>query len=149
MSRHGDGKWSAPSSLTSVSFGPGLQLGTQLMDFVILLPDQTSIDCFTNNVHMALNGSCNACLGIGASYQQTYTLSLGMKQDGPTTVCSGFAICRGAFIGASLEATLIKSRPEINRLFYGRSISPKQLLLGTEIPQPHAAAHLYHQLNQL
>eukprot|EP00210_Caulerpa_lentillifera_P009691 g9246.t1 len=149
LSRQGSGNWSPPSSISSTSCGPGLQLGTQLMDVVIFLPDQTSLDCFTNNIHVALNGNLNACLGIGASFQQTCTIKIRPMENEPASICAGFAFCRGAFIGTSLEATLIKSRPEVNRLFYGQSISAKQLLLDTEIRQPLAAMNLYQQLNQL
>ena len=55
---------------------------------------------------------------------------------------------RGLFAGISLEGAVIASRPDVNRAFYGRDVSAKQLLTG-EIAPPPAAKPLYDALAEI
>jgi hypothetical protein len=53
---------------------------------------------------------------------------------------------KGAFVGVTLEGTLILTRKKTNRSFYGRKITAEELLQG-KIPRPTAAEPLYRMLN--
>jgi hypothetical protein len=59
-----------------------------------------------------------------------------------------YAMSQGLFFGASLEATVIASRVDVNRNFYGESVSASALLSG-EYPRPKGAEPLYKQLDAL
>ena len=61
---------------------------------------------------------------------------------------TGFCLCRGAFVGASLDGTLLSVRSKLNERFYGAPITAKQLLTD-DVPVPRAATHLVHQLEDL
>ena len=55
----------------------------------------------------------------------------------------------GAFIGCSLEGSVIATRTQENLLFYGNpSITASDILFGF-LPKPPAAAVLYHSLSNL
>lgn len=55
----------------------------------------------------------------------------------------------GAFIGCSIEGSLLSTRSQENSRFYGsQSISAYDILLGS-LPRPPAAAILYHALSNL
>lgn len=55
----------------------------------------------------------------------------------------------GAFVGCSLEGSIVKTRMQENSRFYGRpSIKTSDILLGS-LPRPPAAAILYHALADL
>ena len=53
-----------------------------------------------------------------------------------------YAHSKGLFAGISLEASVISTRSDVNRQFYGTSIIAADLLNGKE-PQPKAAEPLY------
>ena len=52
---------------------------------------------------------------------------------------------RGLFAGLSLEGSLVLARHEVNHRFYGRPVSPAELLYG-DVPPPRAAGPLYQAL---
>ena len=55
----------------------------------------------------------------------------------------------GAFIGCSLEGSIVTTRSQENSRFYGNpSISAEDILLGS-LPTPPAAAILYQALSNL
>lgn len=56
--------------------------------------------------------------------------------------------CQGLFFGASLEASAIGSRPDVNRAFYGEKISVSALLSG-EYPPPKGAELLYKAIHEV
>ena len=52
---------------------------------------------------------------------------------------------RGLFAGLSLDGSVIMARSEVNHCFYGRHVTPLELLQG-RVPPPRAAAPLYDAL---
>lgn len=55
----------------------------------------------------------------------------------------------GAFVGCSLEGSMVSTRSQENCRFYGsQSINAYDILLGS-LPRPPAAAILYHALSNL
>ena len=57
--------------------------------------------------------------------------------------------CSGAFVGCSLEGSVVTTRTQENSRFYGRPlIKASDILLGS-LPRPPAAAILYHALSDL
>lgn len=53
---------------------------------------------------------------------------------------------RGLFAGLSLDGSLVMARSEVNHCFYGRPVTPAELLSG-QVPAPRAAAPLYDALD--
>lgn len=142
------GNWGRPCSVGSVSLGAGLQIGGQLMDAVIVLPDRDSVEAFSGDKQICLSGGASAAIGVGPGFSKV--LSLRINTGGGSRVAEGlcFCLCRGAFLGASLEGTVISFRSQINHAFYGTPVSARQLLLEESAPSPIAAAHLHYQLEQ-
>lgn len=46
------------------------------------------------------------------------------------------------------DGSLIMARSEVNHCFYGRPVSPLEILSGSSVPPPRAAAPLYDALQQ-
>lgn len=60
-----------------------------------------------------------------------------------------FGDLTGAFVGCSLEGSMVSTRSKENCRFYGsQSINAYDILLGS-LPRPPAAAILYHALANL
>ncbi|KAM7280294.1 hypothetical protein ACFE04_007428 [Oxalis oulophora] len=90
----------------------------------------TSLSAAVGNVGRAFEA--DVCAGAGG-YDACYTYS-----------CS-----KGAFVGCSLEGSLVTTRTQENSRFYGiSSISASEILLDS-FPQPPAAAKLYGALSNL
>jgi lipid-binding SYLF domain-containing protein len=49
------------------------------------------------------------------------------------------------YAGVSLDGSVILSRPDVNYRFYGRAVSPLEVL-GGQVPPPRAAQPLYDAL---
>lgn len=59
------------------------------------------------------------------------------------------ACCVGAFIGCSLEGSVVTTRARENSRFYGSQfINASEILCGS-LPQPPAAATLYRALDEM
>jgi hypothetical protein len=68
-----------------------------------------------------------------------------------TNLCVSFhldAHSKGLFFGASMEASIIATRPDINSAFYGMEVKPSLLLSGG-FPRPKAAEPLYKALSEV
>jgi hypothetical protein len=52
---------------------------------------------------------------------------------------------QGFFVGVSLEAGLLVSRPDVNEAFYGMRVNTIDLLMG-RVPPPKAGEPLYNAL---
>lgn len=50
-----------------------------------------------------------------------------------------FARSKGAFIGISLEGTVIAARDECNKTYYGKPVRPMDILVKGDVSNPRAA----------
>ncbi|TDH66716.1 hypothetical protein CCR75_006576 [Bremia lactucae] len=134
-----DGRWSAPSAIGTAGVGWGPQIGGEITEFVIILNTQQSVDAFCASGHVNLGAELGiaagpvGCVASGALEASTYM---------EMTPCYSYSHSKGLFAGISLEGSVILSRPDINRLFYGKAVTVSSLLEGVE-PPPVAAAPLY------
>jgi hypothetical protein len=66
--------------------------------------------------------------------------------DGGCGTAITYSQSRGLYAGLSLEGSAVFSRPDVNHRFYGRVLSPMELLKGVVEP-PRAARSLYDALD--
>ncbi|KAK4440090.1 SH3 domain-containing protein [Sesamum alatum] len=140
-----DGSWSPPSAISTFGVGWGAQAGGELTDFIIVLRTNEAVKTFCSDAHFSIGAGLSAAVGIIGR-----TAEADMRA-GP----SGFAACytyscsKGAFVGCSLEGSVVTTRARENSRFYGsQSINASDILLGT-LPRPPAAATLYRALGDL
>ena len=67
--------------------------------------------------------------------------------DGGCAATYTYSHSRGLYAGASMEGSIIVSRSDVNHKFYGRLVTPLELLRG-EVPPPRAARPLYDALQE-
>ena len=65
--------------------------------------------------------------------------------DGGACTVFSYAHSKGLFVGISIQAGIITSRPDVNATFYGERIPPSDLLGGRH-PRPEKADPLYRAL---
>ncbi|GER24537.1 RING/FYVE/PHD zinc finger-containing protein [Striga asiatica] len=145
IARREDGSWSPPSAISSFGVGWGAQAGGELTDFIIVLRTNDAVKNFCSDAHFSIGAGLSAAVGlVGRTAEADLRAGL-----------SGFASCytyscsKGAFIGCSLEGSVVTTRARENSRFYGsQSISASDILLGL-FPRPPAASTLYNALGDL
>ncbi|KAG6405091.1 hypothetical protein SASPL_132673 [Salvia splendens] len=140
-----DGSWSPPSAISSFGAGWGAQAGGELTDFIIVLRTYDAVKTFCSDAHVSIGAGASAAVGtIGR------TAEAGLRAgDGGYAACYTYSCSKGAFIGCSLEGSMVTTRARENSRFYGsQSLDALKILLGS-LPQPPAAATLYRALEDL
>lgn len=144
ISRLSDGTWSAPSALLISGIGWGLQVGGELTDVIIILMTDGAVDAFSSKAQVCLGSELAVSVGpLGRSAGTDF--HAGEKG---ASACISYAHSKGLFLGLSLEASVIASRSDMNRSFYGMDVKPRVLLSG-EFERPKAAEPLYQALNEV
>jgi lipid-binding SYLF domain-containing protein len=141
ISKLPDGNWSAPSAISYLGTGLGLQGGFDLTDYVIILKRQ-AVDSFVGNNQLVLGGDAGVTIGLGR--HGTAELHLGPR----VSAAFGWAASKGWYAGAAATAGIIHTRGGSNKKFYGRDVDPSDILHG-KIARPRAARPLYDALNEL
>ncbi|KAL2341022.1 hypothetical protein Fmac_008962 [Flemingia macrophylla] len=145
VARREDGSWSPPSAVSTFGVGWGAQAGGELTDFIIVLRTNDAVKTFSGNMHVSLGAGLSAALGVvGRSAEADVRAG-----DGGYAACYTYSCSKGAFVGCSLEGSMVTTRTQENSRFYGsQSIAATDILLGS-LPKPPAAAILYRALSDL
>ncbi|KAL6992357.1 hypothetical protein U1Q18_010466 [Sarracenia purpurea var. burkii] len=145
IARREDGSWSPPSAISSFGVGWGAQAGGELMDLIIVLRTNDAIKTFSGDVHLSIGAGLSAAVGIVGRVAEA-DVRVG---DGGYAACYTYSCSKGAFVGCSLEGSIVTTRMGENSRFYGNQlISASDILLGS-LPRPPAAAILYRAVEDL
>lgn len=145
VARKEDGSWSPPSAISTFGIGWGAQAGGEFTDFIIVLRSDSAIKTFSGNVHLSVGAGLSAAAGIiGRAAEADIRAG-----DGGYAACYTYSCSKGAFVGFSLEGSIVATRKQENFRFYGSlSIDASDILLGS-LPQPPAGSILYQALSNL
>ncbi|WVY94031.1 hypothetical protein V8G54_033119 [Vigna mungo] len=144
IARREDGSWSAPSAVSTFGVGWGAQAGGELTDFIIVLRTNDAVKTFSGNMHVSLGAGLSAAVGIvGRSVEADVRAG-----DGGYAACYTYSCSKGAFVGCSLEGSMVTTRVQENSRFYGSQSIAATDILGS-LPRPPAAAILYRALADL
>lgn len=139
-----DGTWSAPSAVQMSGVGWGLQIGAELTDVMLILSTDSAVNAFKSRAQLSVGAELGVSVGpVGRSIESDVTAG----NKGAAHAFS-YAQSKGLFVGASLEASGIASRPDVNRTFYGEKVSTSALLQG-DYPRPRGADVLYQAINEV
>ncbi|KAG2788141.1 hypothetical protein PC129_g11879 [Phytophthora cactorum] len=142
VARLPDGRWSAPSAIGTAGVGWGPQIGGEITDFVIILNTQRAVEAFCASGQVNLGAELGISAGpVGRVASGALEASASMD----VAPCYSYSHSKGLYAGISLEGSVILSRPDINRSFYGKAVTVPELLGGVE-PPPVAAAPLYEAI---
>jgi hypothetical protein len=134
-----DGKWSAPSAITTSGIGGGFQIGAEITDFVIVLNTFAAVNAFSEN-YITLGGNLSVSAGpFGRNAEASIS-----KQMSPIY---SYSKSKGLFAGVSIEGSVISERVEENCKFYKRRVTCRDILGGLVDP-PDIAEGLYRALDQ-
>ncbi|EPS61610.1 hypothetical protein M569_13184, partial [Genlisea aurea] len=144
VARRDDGSWSPPSAISSFGVGWGAQVGGELIDFIVVLRTSGAVKNFCDS-HFCLGAGMSGAAGPAGRAAEA-DVRAGASGFAP---CYTYSCSKGAFLGCSLEGSLVSTRARENTRFYGRqSLHAAEILLGS-MPRPPAAACLYRALDEL
>lgn len=142
IARREDGSWSPPSAISSIGVGWGAQAGGEFADFIIVLRSEEAVKTFSSDVHVSFGAGLSAAIGIVGRTAEADVRA----GTGGYAACYTYSRTKGAFVGCSLEGSVVTTRTHENSRFYGKQlISAPEILLGS-LPKPPAAATLYRAL---
>ncbi|KAH7279896.1 hypothetical protein KP509_37G042800 [Ceratopteris richardii] len=145
IARRNDGSWSPPAAIMSCGLGWGLQVGGEIVDFIIILRSTKAVKAFSSRVHISVGAGVSASMGPLGRLAEA-DIRVGEKG---TATCYTYSCSQGAFVGASFEGNVVMPREEANKCFYGDMyVTPDYILFGS-LPIPKAAAPLYKALHDL
>src|ERR671922_2510507 len=140
VARTGNG-WSGPSAIGTGGVGFGLQIGAEVTEFVMILNTDAAVQAFSRDVNVTLGGDISVAAGpIGRNAEAAVT---------PVAAIYTYSRSQGLFAGVSLEGTVIGTRNDTNAEYYGRPVTPEEILSG-KVPPPSGATRLVQVLtNQM
>lgn len=145
VARRDDGSWSPPAAIMSCGLGWGLQVGGELVDFIIVLRSTKAVKAFSGRMHLSIGAGLSASVGPLGRLAEA-DLRVGEKG---AAACYTYSCSQGAFVGVSFEGNVVASRVETNARFYGDVyLTPEYILFGP-VPAPRAAAPLHGALHDL
>jgi len=137
---HTDRGWSGPSAIGTGGAGFGFQAGAKVTEFVIILNTDEAVEAFSHGGNIAIGAGLSAAAGpVGRDLAANVM---------PVAAVYTYSRSQGLFAGVSLEGTVVVTRNDANHDYYGREVTPDQILSG-KIKPPHGATRLIHVLDRL
>jgi lipid-binding SYLF domain-containing protein len=131
--------WSGPSAIGTGGAGFGLQIGAQVSEFVIILNTPEAVKAFSRGGNISLGADLSVTAGpVGRDVSADVL---------PTAAVYSYSRSQGLFAGVSLEGTVIAARDDANAQYYGRKVTPGQILSG-QVKPPKGAAGLVKALSK-
>jgi len=131
VGRDGAGSWSSPAFYSIASGSVGLQAGLQDSQVMIMVMNDR-----------ALNALLSSQITLGADASLSVA-TVGGGIGGGTTAAVGpdlvtYARSRGLFAGVTLEGSVLSTREEQNRAYYGQAASARQVVVDMAVHNPAA-----------
>ena len=136
VARTGRG-WSGPSAIGTGGAGFGLQVGAQVTEFVFVLNTNEAVRAFSQGGNIQLGAGLSVAAG-----PEGRTVEAGVT---PVAAVYTYSRSQGLFGGVSLEGTIIATRDDANAIYYGRSVTPAEILSG-RVRVPAGAKRLQQAL---
>ena len=138
VARHGT-SWTGPSAIGTGGAGFGFQVGAEVTEFVLVLNTPEAVEAFAHGGNVSFGGALSAAAGpvgrtAGASVM-------------PVAAVYTYSRSQGAFAGASIEGTVFAARDDANQAYYGRAVTPHQILAG-QVKAPKGAGKLHAALSK-
>jgi lipid-binding SYLF domain-containing protein len=136
VARTGKG-WSGPSAIGTGGAGFGLQIGAEQTEFIFVLNTPEAVRAFSQGGNVQFGGNVSVAAGpVGRTVEAGVT---------PVAAVYSYSRSQGLFGGMSFEGTVIATRDEANANYYGRSVTPGQILSG-KVKVPAGAKKLQKAL---
>jgi lipid-binding SYLF domain-containing protein len=129
--------WSAPSAIGTGGAGFGFQVGAQVTEYVMVLNTDEAVKAFSRGGNVTLGGDISVAAGpVGRTASAAVT---------PVAAVYSYSRSQGLFAGISVTGTVIATRNGANEEYYGRKVTPEEILSG-KVKPPASARRLQEEL---
>ena len=136
IARTADG-WSGPSAIGTGGGGFGFQIGASVTELVIVLNTKAAVSAFAQDANVKIGADVSVAAGpIGRDLAASVL---------PVAAVYTYSNSQGLFAGMSLQGAVIAARDDANARYYGRKVTPSEILAGRVEP-PAGAARLVEVL---
>lgn len=120
------GEWGYPAFYTIGSVSFGLQFGGEASEVVLLIMTDRGMEkLLTSSFKLGADLTLAAGpVGGGAAAQTADVFS--------------YARSKGAFAGVALNGAVVKTKDKFNEAYYGKRVSPTDILIRKSVTNPHA-----------
>jgi len=126
-----NGTWSYPAFYTLGAVSFGLQIGGSASEVMLLLMTDKGVDTIVEGARIKLGADLGVAAGpVGGGAEAGVTL-------GSADVLV-YSRSKGAYIGISLEGSVIEPRESLNKEYYGAEVDSKPIVLDRKYSNSHA-----------
>lgn len=131
LTRNDKGDWSYPAFYTLGGASYGLQIGGSSSQVMLLLMTERGVDAIVEGNPIKLGADLGVAAGpVGGGAEAGVTL-------GSADVIA-YSLSKGAYIGISLEGTVIEPRESYNKQYYGAEVGTKAIVVDRSHTNPQA-----------
>jgi lipid-binding SYLF domain-containing protein len=120
------GEWSYPAFYTMGSVSFGLQIGAETSEILLLVMTDKGMDAMLSN-EFKLGGDVTLAAGPAGATAQAKTADV-----------LAYGKSKGAFVGLKIEGAVIAPRHKWNTAYYGKEVSPVDILINQSVSNPQA-----------
>lgn len=127
MVRGEGNSWSHPAFYTMGSVSFGVQFGGSAAEIVVLINSQKAVDSLMANA-VKLGGDASVAAGpVGVGQAANVTADF-----------VSYAKSKGAYIGMSVEGSVLDVRNSLNNAYYGKTVTPIDIVAKRAVANKHA-----------
>ena len=142
--RSGDkfnGAWGSPAMMALEGGSLGVQLGGQATDVVLLVMNERGANAILSS-KVKLGGEASVAAGpVGRNAQAATDASMRAE-------FLSYSRSRGLFAGVSLEGSTLRPDDEANEKVYGRKLTSREIVMGTNVTMVDSGRHLVQVLEK-
>jgi lipid-binding SYLF domain-containing protein len=129
------GRWSPPAFYSIAAASYGLQFGGQSTDLVLVIMNNQGMKGLIKS-EFTLGADASVAAGpVGRKAQANVDVEL-------KSAIYSYSRSRGAFIGISLEGSKLNSLTEYNEGYYGKALTPREIIFKGKARAPKSALTL-------
>lgn len=129
--KQGDGTWSYPAFYTLGGVSWGLQVGGSSSEVMMLLMTDRGVESMVENKKLKVGADLGVAMGpVGGGAEAGATL-------GSADVLV-WSLSKGAYIGISLEGSIVEPRESLNEEYYGTAVGTGPIVQEAKYSNPQA-----------
>jgi lipid-binding SYLF domain-containing protein len=133
--------WGPPAFFTIGGISWGLQIGGQAIDLILVFNGEEAIDGLLRG-RLSLGADAAVSAGpVGRDAEMSTDIML-------KTGIFSYSRTKGLFAGVALKGAVITPNGESNQAFYGKSVTPREILLDRKVGLPVEARKLMNVLRE-
>ncbi|CAH0475567.1 unnamed protein product [Peronospora belbahrii] len=144
IARLADGSWSPPSGIGTAGMGFGAEIGGEIIDFLIVLGSPSAVKTFKKGTQVSVGAGIDLAVGpVGRAAGASVNAGGGGISGNYT-----YSHAKGAFAGVGLHGSTFVVRGAMNSQFYGRKVTPNEILSGQVTPLPGSCDVLFDAIRR-